>query len=549
MSIKMVNFAPQTRMKHFSHILILLVLGLTSCQPNHRIDSPLLAEATDSLWTNPQASQRIASTISRAHLSAYEQHCLDLLEAHLQLKLTQSIPESTDLEQLAEWMLSHEAPSQAAEAYYVAGAYANWIGSNARAMRLLKQAETCHPEGIIAGMTYYKMGRISETELLYEVATDYYAKSLPYLQQAAMPLYLASAYREQGRMRTDDGRDSCFAQALHYARLTSDSLLCLDIRYAAACTQPHSHEAIHISRFLCDSAGVYRYAYDLVKHYIRSNRSDSARHYLDLLARDTASLQWSANQYTLWDSQYKHLIQHDHEAYEQLLQLYNREYNQMEAANRTQTYAIAQRYDNETERAKNLQLLVQKQRLWFTIVVIASCALFIGIVSLVIWNKRRQLHLLEKAESEQRIAQLRTELTLRRDTLRQNLNQRIALSKNLQEAILIKHEQEQLPSWALDFIKQNIFTTAEQWHTFVEEFNGCYSDMLVLLQAEYPQLTSTDLQVIALTVTGLDIPDICLLLDASPRTIWSRRLRIKRRIGLGEETKLDEWLQQHIPSA
>ena len=66
------------------------------------------------------------------------------------------------------------------------------------------------------------------------------------------------------------------------------------------------------------------------------------------------------------------------------------------------------------------------------------------------------------------------------------------------------------------------------------------------LQTEYPRLTSTDCQVLALYILGLDNADICLLLGLTQRTIWSRRMRIKSRIGLGEKESLDKWLAEEV---
>ena len=63
---------------------------------------------------------------------------------------------------------------------------------------------------------------------------------------------------------------------------------------------------------------------------------------------------------------------------------------------------------------------------------------------------------------------------------------------------------------------------------------------------DYPRLTSTDTQVLALYILGLDNSDICLLMGLTQRTIWSRRMRIKSRIGLGEKESLEKWLKARL---
>lgn len=530
--------------KHIVIVACLFVCGLLmSCHQNVRIEDPLLAEACSLLWSDGHRADSLAQSIDRMSLSPYEQHRLSLLEAHIGLKLRQSIPATTNLQQLAEWFHLRDDDGCAAEALYIAGAYANWTGDNTEAMRCLKEAERLHPDGIIAGMTLYKMGRISETEQLYDVAADYYERCIGYIDASELPYYQACAWRELGRTRSDSTTSDCFRRALYYARQIGDSLLCLDIRYAAANLDPTGMEAITISRLLCDSAGINRYAYDLVKHYIRTGDAPLARHYLDIFARDTLALQWSSAQYRLWESRYWHLCRQDEVAYEQLLALFNELYDRTEQENRTQTYAIAQRYDNEAERAKNLQLQLEKQHLYFSLAAIVAVVLLAIILGIVIFNRRRTRHLLEKAESELQINQLRNELQLRREALRRVLEQRVSLTKNLQETVLHKHKEEDLPEWAQEFVQQNIFSTGEQWQIFLDEFNGCYSNLLTRLQTEYPSLTSSDLQVIALVIIGLDIADICLLLGLTKRTIWSRRLHIRQRLLLEEGVVLDDWLR------
>ena len=82
------------------------------------------------------------------------------------------------------------------------------------------------------------------------------------------------------------------------------------------------------------------------------------------------------------------------------------------------------------------------------------------------------------------------------------------------------------------------------WGNFFNEFKACYGDLLNQLQKNYPRLTNTDIQVIALYILGLDNADICLLLGLTQRTIWSRRMRIKDRVGLGEKESLDKWIEK-----
>ncbi len=532
----------------------LLLITFCSCNGRNCIRDERLKAANDVLWSNTDSAALLLRDIDANTLNDYDYHRYALTRAHLMLKQTQSMPQETPMADLAGYFKKRNDLTSMGETYYVLGAYENWMGDDSHAMEHFKLAEGCPATDIIKGMTYYKMGRVSEAEMLYDVAAHYYCKALPALLQAGYPLYIASTYRELGRTITDttttqQRRQEAFDKALEYAIQVHDTLLYLDILYSrTAMIEPNSPAIAQISRYLCDSAGQQRYAYDLAKYYIRSEKADSARTYLDILAKDTAYLQWSKYQYALWNSRYLHMQDSDRQAYAELLSLYLQRYGETEENGKSQTYVIAQRYDNEVERAKNLQLQLDKQHLYITLSVVVIAVLILSIILIISLLHHRTRILVERERATQQINNLRAELRVRRGALKQVLEQRIALSKNLQEAILHKHEGENVPQWAQPFIEMNIFSTTEQWQEFLTEFNGCCEDLLTQLKQTYPALTNADMQVIALIVLGLDISDICLLLGLTQRTIWSRRLRIKSHIGIPNGMSIEEWIQKELKS-
>lgn len=547
------SFTNMGKRRHIS-LLLLIAVALLGCTPRNTISDPALQQASDFLWSNPDSAMSLLSAIPADALNDYDAHRYQLLRAHLQLKRTQQLPPDARLAELSDYFhRRHDAPS-AGEALYIQGAYENWIGDDVHAMEHLKQAEQYATTDIIRGMTYYKMGRISETEQLYDVASHYYEQALPHLLAARHPLYIASAYRDLARtvqdstgLRLDSLQQCYFDSALHYAQAVGDTLLYLDILYSrTAMLSPQSPDIARISRYLCDTVGLKRYAYDLVKYYLRHGDAGMGRTYLDVLAQDTAQLRWSKYQYMLWYSQYLHLLHDDRAAYDQLLALYTQRSADTDAAGESRTYVIAQRYDNEVERAKNLQLRLEKQQLYITITAIVIVVLILSIFVIVYALRRRTQVLVERERTAKQIENLSHELQLRRDALKRVLEQRIRLSKSLQEAILHKRDDEAVPQWAKDFIDTNIFTTSEQWQDFLQEFNGCYGNLLTDLQQSYPRLTNADMQVIALIVFGLDISDICLLLGLTQRTIWSRRLRIKSHLGLATGESIEHWIQKEM---
>ena len=528
-------------------IIIITLLACCSCSRKIVIESSELQEAISQVWLDADLAQERLDEIDASKLSEYEKNRYRLTEAHLMLKRELRLPPETNMEALAKYFVSCKDESSASEAYYIQGAYLNWLGQNTQAMQYLKKAESYPAVSIIRGMTYYKMGRISESEQLYAIALENYQKALPYLEEAGLPLYLASVYRELGRNTNNEARNQYFDKALVAARFMGDSILYMDIRYAQlAIIQPNAPEIARICQHMCHQVGRKRYAYDLVKYYIRTHKADSAKIYLDILAADTTAQIWSAQQHALWESQYLHLKGRNKEAYESLYDLYNAYYKEVEEQGRASAFVAAQHYDNEVEKAKNLQLQLDRQRLYIILGAVLVSVLCLVILAILFISHQRAKHLVEKTKNEEEIANLQNELKIRRESLKRIINQRIELSKNLQEAILSHKKEESIPQWAKDYIDQNIFSTEEQWQGFLKEFEGAYGNILTRLQNTYPRLTSTDLQVIALYILGIDNSDICLLMGATQRTIWSRRMRIKNRIGLGEKESLNKWLEEEV---
>lgn len=529
-------------------IILLAILGICiACSKKTTIESDELKDAISQVWLDADVAHEILKQIDINSINYFEQQRYRLAEAHLMLKRELRLPSGSDMDALAKYFESCGDEASVAEAYYIQGAYLNWLGKNTQAMQYLKKAESYPATAIIRGMTYYKMGRICETEQLYDIALENYKQALPYLEEVGLPLYLASVYRELGRNCKDAEQDSYFDKALTAARFMGDSVLYMEVRYAQlTASQSNSPELAHICQYMCHKAGQRRYAYDLVKYYIRNQKADSARVYLDILAADTTAQVWSERQYKLWHSQYLHLIDSNRNAYEILFNLYNEDYTKEVGQNRASAFVAAQHYDNEVEHAKNLQLQLDKQRLYIILVSVLVGVLCIVILAILFISRQRAKHLVEKTRNEEEIANLQNELQIRRESLKRIMNQRIELSKNLQEAVLSRKKDEGIPQWAKDFIDQNIFSTEEQWQGFLKEFEGAYGDILIRLQRTYPRLTSTDMQVIALYILGIDNSDICLLTGATQRTIWSRRMRIKNRIGLGEKESLDKWIEREL---
>ena len=183
-----------------SIVCLLAILSCIACTKKNEIENPSLAHVVEQVWSATDSAMNQWEEINAEALNDYDYHRYRLAEAHLCLKRGVKWSPDLDMVVLAKYFDNHGDLESAGEAYYIQGAYLNWRGENTEAMQMLKEAENKPTTSIIRGMTYYKMGRISESEQLYNIALENYEKALPHLEAAGLPLYLASVYRELGRM-------------------------------------------------------------------------------------------------------------------------------------------------------------------------------------------------------------------------------------------------------------------------------------------------------------------------------------------------------------
>ena len=135
------------------------------------------------------------------------------------------------------------------EANYKEGTTSNYASHYEESVYYLKQAEEAFlnvdPAALseemqgkrtkLLGLTWFHLGNTSESEMLYEIAKEYYRKSVPLLRESKNLTYLACAYRDIARTTalTEGEQDSVlyyFDEAERFAREAQRTVLELDIR-------------------------------------------------------------------------------------------------------------------------------------------------------------------------------------------------------------------------------------------------------------------------------------------------------------------------------
>ena len=437
-------------------------------------------------------------------------------------------------------------------ALYLQGSVYNYTRRYNEAMAPLKEAETLipylEPDDPIAGMIYMvQASALEQNDYLWAQAREKYEAALPYFERCGDTVRLASCYRDIGRMslwRGDTAQyEESFRTAIQLAEKQSNRLIYHDIRgqYLLNHIPADTVAMMEENQILCDSFGLYRYAWIPAEYYLRRGDTEQAAEWIRAFAADTVYTRWSVEKYHQLRSALHNERGDPQEAYNELSALYETSMYRIYTEGLSRTYAVARQYDLERERQKTLRLTIEKQRLYLALGGIVLL-LLISLLWLL-WERSKRL----SREHEKELAELQAvetarQLTERRATLKQILQQRVALAVRLKRQT--NTLPKGLPAWAMNYIEESAFSADTNWQKFITQFHGAYGDLLPRLHQQYPALTEQDDQYLALALLGLDNAEIAVLLNATDRTIWNRRQKIKTRLG-DSKMDLDRWLTEN----
>jgi ligand-binding sensor domain-containing protein/DNA-binding CsgD family transcriptional regulator len=173
-------------------------------------------------------------------------------------------------------------------------------------------------------------------------------------------------------------------------------------------------------------------------------------------------------------------------------------------------------------------------------------------------EEQRQLqlqHELELRENEKQIIQLRneklqsevqhknTELAssamnlVRKKEILSKLKEDLAIYKNMPEAERAGREFQKI----LKVIDKELDHN-EEWEQFAVHFDSVHTNYLKKLKDQYPSLTTSDLKLAAYLRLSLSSKEIAQLMNISIRGVETSRYRLRKKLGLENETHLFDFL-------
>lgn len=402
----------------------------------------------------------------------------------------------------------------------------------------------------LLGLTWFHLGNTSESEMLYDIAQAYYRKAIPMLDPDSNTVYLACAYRDIARTIAIVGgeQDSVlwyFSQAEHYAEEAQNELLKLDIdayRYQL-CYPDSISSRLAVCKRMAETYHIpTRYA-EIVELFLVQHATDSAAYYLDQLQpTDSAYTYWFEQTYAYLHCQILQQQGKTAQAYDELLNLYDRKIEELQRDAGARTYALSLHYDvaREQQLAESERDKARGQR---TISVILILLLAVLVVLFVViwrfWQQRRR-------EQASKLETLRDKYVQQLQLALDRLQQKVSLTREM-ELQRMRGNEVEFPKWLQTYRDEKLVMNKESLNELIVSIDKALDGAISRLRADYPELTESDMQFAILSIIGASDNDMSIVLNVQKQTIYHRRQIVRKHVN-PEINDIDVWLRKYVLS-
>ena len=444
---------------------------------------------------------------------------------------------------------------------YRLGTSSNHQSNYEESTSYLKQAEECFVESRksinaddaaqstkLLGLTWYHLGNSSESEMLYEIAREYYRKAIPLLKESKSDTYLTCAYRDLARTMalTNAPQDSVllyFSLAKQYAQAINNELLELDIdayRYQL-CYPDSVPQRLAVCRRLAEEFGAHARYSEIVELLLAQHKTDSAAYYLEhLQPQDSSYAYWFEQSYAYLQSKVLRQQGKSDKAYGVLLTLYDRKIEELQRNAGARTYALSLHYD--VAREQQLAQEAQREKRWQGTVSSILVLLLILVVILLIvlwryWQHRRREQAAALQALQDKYAQ-QLQLALER------LKQKVNLTREM-ELQRLRGDEPEFPKWLQTYRNEQLTLSKESIDELIASVDSALDGAISRLRKDYPALTESDMQFAILTIIGASDPDMGILLNVQKQTIYHRRQIVRKHVN-PDIDDIDSWLRAYV---
>ena len=445
---------------------------------------------------------------------------------------------------------------QEAEELYQQGISSNSSSQYESSTAYLKQAEEilvslpASPQrNQLLGLTWFRLGNTSESDMLYDIAQTYYRKSIPMLDPDSNALFLACLYRDIARTMVITGngeRDSVFwyfSKAEEFARAAQSEILLLDIdayRYQLCFPDSVAHR-LAVCRQLTEEYGVPARNSEIVELLLAQHATDSAAYYLEhLQPTDSAYTYWFEQSYAYLNSKILSQRGQTDSAYAILLDLYDRKIEELQRDAGARTYALSLHYD--VAREQQLAQEAQRERQWQQKISVVLVLLLIVLVLLLLVLWRYWVH--RRREQTMQLEALRNKYVQQLQLALERLQQKVNLTREIEMQRMRGNEVE-FPKWLQTYRDEQLTMNKESLDELIASIDKALDGAISRLRAEYPELTESDMQFAILSIIGASDNDMSIVLNVQKQTIYHRRQIVRKHVN-PDIDDIDIWLRRYV---
>ena len=538
-------------------IAVIVALLLSACSATYT-DHPIILKAESLVNEHPDSAYNFLSSIEhpeKLSKADYAAWCLHYTQA--QYKLYMDIHSDSLINIAVDYYKNSGLKTYSGLSYYMLGCVSELLHKYENAMLAYNMAERAL-EGTkdynIQGLVAINSGYLYVQNENYAQANINFKKALDLFKLSGNKKYQVSTYLELSNMSLQLGCpfDSTMFysnKALNLSKAINDSVLYYHILSTQGELLNRKNKETAIANLL---AG-FRHCADLRTRnasflaylYSEINQPDSAIYYLKIANEEKGD-----KESEIFNELAKAGVYENRKDFEQAYFAVEKAYLMQDTVFRKklkdQLYKIDKQYDLSEKERENAELKITNRN-----VIIGIGFLIILVLVILIVLLRMNIHH-KKKEAEIELKQQKTEFELKENEL-ENRKKRELLSSKLQQRMEMTvrfnklqqsfYEPEKQTGFIESITNQVILTKAE-WENYIKEANSVFDNKIDYLREKHKELTDTDLMVIVLIALGIDISDSCVLLNMSKETMYIRRKRVKKRLGI--EDDLEKWIKQNI---
>jgi tetratricopeptide (TPR) repeat protein len=211
----------------------------------------------------------------------------------------------------------------------------------------------------------------------------------------------------------------------------------------------------------------------------------------------------------------------------------------------TSSLAISKaRLNDEVSRYNIEKINKEKREQIFTRNIIIAGIVVLSLIALLIINRGRLKHKMAVEKSEQEKMLMEQEIQSAKEqmqTFTRSIIEKTDLIEKLELQIKDKQATKEQASIMEDLMQHSILTE-DEWMKFKRLFEKIYPFFFQQLKEKAPDITIAEQRMASLTRLQLTTRQMASMLGISPDSVHKTRQRLRQRLGISNETNLEEFL-------